>query len=361
MRRLVALFVVALLGATLYGLSGSSSGISVNHATVSGATFRTELSAISHDNTLQCFITALDPVNYAPGAGGYSIKAAGAAAWANLRVEGLAIDQYVTRNLKYHPSANELALAKSSLEGEMTQQAIANSLSCPGTSSQALAAMPSEMRTAEIEAQATSLYLVSKLKKTIPLTKTSMKSYYAAHTSDYDTLCVSLALVLPSDVSAFAKSQAAGLSVAALAQQYSQDPSRKKGGTYGCFSPSVSSYTGVRADVTSLALDTFPTTPQYITYNNGTYALYVAVTKRSVTPFNQASSLVLSDLQSLNASSANTLKNSLLYAAAVHVDPAYGRWGLNTTGPQVFVPATPAPSDVTVPTKLTASGSSTYK
>lgn len=361
MRRLVALFVIALIGATLYGLSGSSSGISVNHATVSGATFRTELSAISHDNTLQCFITALDPMNYAPGAGGYSIKAAGAAAWANLRVEGLAIDQYVTRNLKYHPSANELALAKSSLKGEMTQQAIANSLTCPGTSSQALAAMPNEMRTVEIEAQATSLYLVSKLKKTIPLTKTSMKSYYAAHTSDYDTLCVSLALVLPSDVSAFAKSQGAGLSVAALAQQYSKDPSGQNGGTYGCFSPSQSPYTGVRADVTSLALDTFPTTPQYISYNNGTYALYVAVTKRSVTPFNGAAPLVLSDLRSRNASSANTLKNSLLYAAAVHVDPAYGRWGLNTTGPQVFVPATPAPSDVTGPTKLAASGSSTYK
>ncbi|HVA70093.1 MAG TPA: hypothetical protein VNF08_02070 [Acidimicrobiales bacterium] len=360
MRRLVALFVIALLGAGVYGLSGSSSGITVNNTSLSGAAFRTELSAISHDNTLQCFITALDPTNYAPGAGGYSIKAAGAAAWANLRVEGLAIDQYVTGVLKYHPTASELARATTSLEGEMTQQASANHLPCPGTSAAALAAMPTEMRSAEVEAQATSLYLVSKLKKAVPLTTASMQRYYAAHTSNYDTLCISIALVLPADVSAFGKSQSAGLSVVALAKKYSQDASAKNGGTYGCYAPSSTAYAGVRADATS-ALDTFPATPQIISYNNATYALYVAVTKRTITPFAKAAALVLSDLRTLNASSANTVKNTLLFAAAVHVDPAFGRWGLNTTGPTVFAPATPTKGDVTGPKKLSASGSSTYK
>jgi len=360
-RRLVALFVIALLGASIYGLSGSSSGFTVNNTSISGATFRTELGAISHNNTLQCFITALDPTNFAPGAGGYSIKATGAAAWANLRVEGLAIDQYVTRVLKYHPTTSELVQAKSSLEGEMTQQASVNKLTCPGTSTTALAEMPPEMRTAEIETQATSLYLVSKLNKAVPLTIASMKSYYAAHTSNYDTLCIAIALVLPADVSAFATSQSAGFNVASLAKKYSQDPSAKTGGTYGCYPPSNASYASVRADVASTAFDAFPATPQVISYNGATYALYTAVTKRTATPFKKAAALVLSDLRNQNASSANTLKNSLLYAAAVHVDPAFGRWGLNTTGPQVFAPATPASGDVTGPTKLSASGSSTYK
>lgn len=361
MRRLVALFVLALLGAALYGLSSSSSGITVNHQTVSANTLQSELSAISHNNTLQCFITALSPTSYAPGAGGYSIKATGAAAWSNLRVEGLAISQYVTTTLKHHPSAHELALATSSLEGEMTSQAKANSIPCPGTSTEALAEMPSEMRTAEIQAQADSLYLVQKIKTTIPLTTASMKSYYARHTSDYDTLCVSVALVLPGDVSAFAKSQAAGVTVAALAKQYSQDAtSSVKGGAVGCFAPTSTSYTSVRSDVASLALNTFATTPNYITNNGSTYALYVAVTKRTATPFNKAASAVLADLQSLNASSANTLKNDLLYAAAVHVDPALGRWGLNTTGPDVFASARPSASDVTGTKKLNAAAA-TYK
>lgn len=360
MRRLVALFVLALVGATLYGLSSSSSGISVNNQSVSANTLQSELSAISQNNTLQCYITALNPTSYAPGAGGYSIKATGAAAWANLRVEGLAISQYVTKSLKYHPSAQQLAVAASSLEGEMTSQVAANSKSCPGTSTQALAAMPSEMRTAEILAQADSLYLVQKIKTTISLTTASMKNFYAQHSSSYDTLCVSVALVLPTSVTAFAQGEASGLSVAALAEQYSQDVSKSKGGAVGCFSPSSTSYTSVRSDVVSLPLDKFATTPNYISNNGQTYALYVAVTKRTPTPFAAAASTVLADLQSLNAASANTLKNDLLGAAAVHVDPAYGRWGLNTTGPNVFAPAKPSTRDVTGSTKLNAL-SATYK
>jgi hypothetical protein len=361
-RRLVALFVLALLGATFYGLSSSSSGIAVNNQTLSANILDSELSAISHNNTLQCYVTALNPTSYAPGAGGYSIKAAGAAAWANLRVEGLAIDQYVTKTLKYEPSAHDLALAQSSLEGEMTSQVVANvPTGCPGTSTQAISAMPSEMRTAEILAQADSLYLVQKIKTTTPLTTASMKSYYAQHTSSYDTLCVSVSLVLPTSVTAFAQGEAAGLSVATLVKQYSQDAvSAAKGGAVGCFSPSSTSYANVRADVTSLPLNTFATTPNYISNNGQTYALYVAVTKRTTTPFNAAAATVLADLQSLNASSANALKNDLLYAAAVHVDPAFGRWGLNTTGPNVFASAKPAASDVTGTKKLNAL-SATYK
>lgn len=361
MRRLVAFFVVALLGAVLYGVSGSSSGLSINNVSVSGATMRSEFAAISQNNTLQCFITALDPTNFAPGAGGDSIKASGAAAWSNLRVEGVTIDQYVTTQYKYHPNAQALAQATTSLEAEMTQQATAHSLNCPGTSAQALAAMPSEMRSAEIEDQATSLYLVSKLNQAIPLTTASLKSYYAQHTSSYDTLCVSIALVTPTSVSSFSASQSAGMSVAALAKKYSLDASGAKGGAAGCFSPANSNYAGIRSDIVSLPLDTFPTTPQYISYQGATYALYVAVTKRSVTPYSSAETAVLTDLQNLNAQSANTVKNSLLYAAAIHVDPSFGRWGLNTTGPTVFAPAVPAKGDVIGVSPLNATGSPTYK
>jgi hypothetical protein len=359
-RRLVALFVLALVGAGLYGLSGASSGVTVNDARLSATTLDAELQAISHHDDLECYVTALDPTNYAPGAGGDSVKASGAAAWTELRVEGLAIDQYVTTRLHYTPGAAQLASAESSLEGEMTEQAKANSLSCPGTSAQALTEMPAEMRAAEVESQATSLYLVEKLKKAVPLTPASVKSYYDAHTADYDTLCVSIALVPPSKLSAFSKAQSAGASVATLAGEFSADSSAAKGGAYGCYPPSNSAYTSVRSDVATLPLDTFATTPQYIEYDGGEYGLFVAVTKRSVTPFASASPAVLTDLQNLNASAANSVKNDLLYEAAVHVDPAFGRWGLNTSGPQVFAVATPAASDVTGAKDL-AGSAATYK
>ncbi len=356
MRRLVVLFVVLLVGAAAFGLSSSSTGLSVNHDTVSASTFRAELAAISQHPTLDCFITALDPQDYAPGSGGDSIDAAGAAAWANFRVEGLAINEYVTRQLKYVPDTAELAKAQTSLELEMTQQAKDDSLDCPGTAQEALAEMPAEMRTTEIQSQATSLYLVAKLRTSIPLTTASMKRYYAAHVADFDTLCLSIAIIAPSEVSAFSKSQAAGLSVAALAKLYSEDQANAStGGSAGCFSPKEDTYESVRDDIDfSLPLDTFPSTPAYVTENGSEYALYIAVTKKTVTPFATASPAVLEDLQNLNAVSAKALKISLLQAAAVHVDPALGRWATSSSGPEVSVLVKPATRDVTGSKKLTA-------
>jgi hypothetical protein len=360
-RRLVALFVIALLGATVYGLSSNSSGLNVNNTTVSSSTFRTELSAISTTPTIQCYVTALDPVSFNPGAGGASIAATGAAAWANLRVEGMAISQYVKNRFKYHPSAAQLAQAKSSLEGEMTQAALAKQYNCPETATQALALMPTEMREGQILAQASSLFLISRLNATIPLSLSSMKSYYASHLSNYDTLCVSVALVAPTSVSAFNAAQGTGATVAQLAAQFSVDPSKAKGGAYGCYAPTSSSYSGVRTDVLSTPLNSFGKTPQYISYNGGTYALFVAPTKRSTTPFATAESAVLRDLQTLNDNAANTVKQDILYQAAIAVDPAFGRWGLNSTGPTVFVPATPATVDVGPLNAFTSTVAPSYK
>lgn len=353
MRRLVALFVVALVGAALYGLSGASSGLTVNNQRVSGTTLQGELAAISQNSNLQCYITALNPTNYAPGEGTDSIAAAGAAGWSELRVEGVVVDQYVTAHYHYHPDAAQLRAAKASLESEMTAQATANSLTCPSTSSAALAAMPAEMRTVEIEDQATSLYFVAKLRSAIPLTPASIQSFYNAHVADYDTLCVSVALVAPANLEAFAQAQAAGMSVAQLAMKYSADTaSASKGGAYGCVPPTNSAYTSVRSDVAGLALNTFSTSPIAVNESGTQYGLFVAVTKRTTTPFASAEQAVLADLQDLNASSANSEKDQLFYAAAIHVDPAFGRWGQNTNGPGVFVLAAPTKRDVTGASKL---------
>jgi hypothetical protein len=344
------------VGAAVFGLSSASSGLGVNGARVSGNTFRSELAAISATPALQCYLTALDPVSFASGGGASTFAASGAAAWANLRVEGIAITQYATAHLKYHPTAATLVGAKTSLESELTQAATAAASrdgTCPGTSAQALADMPIEMSNAEIDAQGASLYLVSKLDKTIPLTTKSLEAYYTSHVADYDTLCVSVAVVPLSQTSAFAKAQSGGESVAALATQFSVDPSKTTGGVAGCFAPSSANYAAVRSDVGSTALNTFPTTPQEISDNGATDALFVAPTKRTVTPYAQAASAVLTDLQNQNASSANTVEEGILFRAAVDVDPAFGRWGLNTTGPSVFATALPATADVTRAKSLT--------
>lgn len=360
-RRLVALLVIALCGASAFGWSSASSGIDVNGTSVSGKTLRSELSVIATSPTLQCYLVALNSVNFTPGAGGLSITAAGAASWTNLRIEGISIGQFARTTLKYHASPAELASATSSLEGELTQAAAAKQYHCPGTSAQALAVMTPEMRSIEIDAQAASLYLVGKLNSTIPLTTASMKKYFAAHQADYDTLCVSIALVNLSNVGAFAKAQAAGASVATLATTYSLDPSAAKGGAYSCYPPTSSSYASVRTDVVGTALNTFPTTPQYVSSNGTTYALFVAPTKRTPSTFAAAARVVLADLQNANASSANQVQQTILSRAAVAVDPAFGRWGLNTTGPSVFAPAIPAAKDVNAASVLASSNAASYK
>jgi hypothetical protein len=327
----------------------------VNGTKVSGDTFRAELAVIATTPSLQCYLEALDPVSFAAGGGSHTIAAAGAAAWADLRVEAISITQYAKKSLHYRPDAAKLAAAETSLESELTQAAASKSYTCPGTSAEALAAMPAEMRKAEILAQASSLYLVSKLDTTLPLTTTSIKAYYESHQSDYDTLCVSIALVLPSRTAAFAQAQAAGATVAELAKEFSADPSGKTGGAYGCYAPSTTSYASVRADVATTALDTFPKTPQYITYNSAEYALYVAATKRTVTPYAGAESAVVADMQDANASSANAAEETILYHSAIAVDPAFGQWVFGSTGPTVYAEALPDKDDVIRAKTLTAS------
>lgn len=360
MRRITALFVIALVLAVLVGRSSVSSGVSVNGATVSGAEVRAELSAIAASPTLQCYLTAIAPASFAAGGGSSTMAASGVAAWSNLRVEGMAIDQYVRSRLHYVPGS-DLVKAQASLEFEMSQAAAANSLSCPGTPAQALSAMTPTMRATEVLAQAESLYLVSRLNSTIALTPSSLRTYYDAHRSSYDTICISVAEVPTADVSAFAAAQAKGATVSALAKKFSIDPSAAHGGVYGCYGPSSTYYAAVRADVATTPLNTFPTTPLSTTSNGVAYALYVAPTKRTSTPFNQAEATVLTDVRNLNAASANTVKNDILSRAVIAVDPALGRWALGSNGPTVFAPALPSTSQVTGSTTLTAPSALNYQ
>ena len=360
MRRLIALLVIALVGATLFGLSNTSSGLSVNGTSVSNTTFRAELVAISSHKTLQCYVEALVPATYTRGAG-TSVAMSGATAWANLRVEGLAIEHFARVNLKFHPTATVLAQAKTSLLSELTQVGTNTTTPCTGSSAQAFADMPSEMQTFEVASQAASLDLVNKLNGTEALTAANVKKYYDAHSANYDTLCVSVAVLSPGQVTAFNQAQSAGGTVAELAKQFSEDPTGQKGGVFGCFPPSSTSYSSVRADTASTPLNTFPTTPQYINYNGSTAALFVAPTKRTVTPLAQAQNAVLSDLETANANIANNAKESILLHTAIAVDPAYGRWGLTSTGPTLFAPAEPAKTDVGTAAALSSASSSTYK
>ncbi len=360
MRRVLSFFIVAVVLAVVVGRWTPSSGLRVNGQVTSSATVRAQLSAIAGSSALQCYLTAIAPASYSAGAGTSTMAASGAAAWTNLEVEAMAIDQYVRSHLHYRPGT-DLVKAQASLELEMTQAAAANRFSCPGSAASALAAMTPQMRSMEILAQAESLYLVSELNSSIPLTAASLHAYYEHHRADYATICVSVALVPLSSVSAFAKAQAAGASVATLAQRFSLDPSGKRGGAYGCYGPTSPYFASVRADVAGHAVGHFPTTPTTTTQNGTTYALYVAATSERPASYAASASAVLTDVRDLNAVGADRVRSQVVDRAAIAVDPALGQWILGSTGLTVSVPTLPASSAVTGASTLTSPSALTYR
>lgn len=339
--------------------------MAVNGTSVSPGEFRAELDAFNAHPGLYCYVSSL--INAAitkQGAGRDSISAASEIQWMNLRLEGIAIDRYVATALHHVPSAAELVSARAALEGELTQAAVHASQTCTGTAAQAVAEMPAAMRTAQIEDQASSAYLLSKLNAAIALTPAKIKAYYQSHLSNYENLCVAVAIVPQTSLTAFAASQSQGMSVSALAKKYSADPTTAaKGGSFGCFAPNSSSYASVRNDIGTTAVGHFSTTaiPYTPTQGGPTYGLFVTAISKTPASFATAQGTVISDIQSLNATTANSVKSNILYAAAVTIDPAFGRWGLSTSGPSVFAPALPAQTGPATSTQLTTASATPYQ
>jgi hypothetical protein len=232
------------------------------------------------------------------------------------------------------------------------------SLSCPGTSVQAVSAMPAALRTAEIENQANSLYLLSRLKNTTPLTLASMKAYYAKHMADFHEVCVSLALVPRAKVGAFTAAEHRGLSVAALARTFSADSSARNGGAYGCYSATSSAYATVEHDIAGVALNHYSAE---ISYDGGLYGLYVAPTSVKTASFNSVASTILSDLRTANATVANKVTQALLYFSAVSIDPTLGLWSSTSAGVTVSSLLVPSTADVPAATLLGATTAPVYQ
>ncbi|NNN02916.1 MAG: hypothetical protein HKL87_02835 [Acidimicrobiaceae bacterium] len=361
MRRIIALLVVAVAVAIGFGLSASTPALTVNSQRVSLAEWSSEMSTLRSNSGLQCYYDALTSANIGAGAAQSTLSAAGAAAWSNIRVEGLAIVDNVERVLHHTPSSTDLSRAQQILATEMSNAALSADYNCPESASAALAAMPAAMRNAEVRAEADSLYLVTTLPGTVALTSSSLSSYFAQHRADYTTLCVSAAVVSLSRANAFLAAAKSGQSVAQLARSFSIDSSKSRGGALGCFSPGSSSYASLRSDVAGQPVGHYNTTLHSITYGSGTADLFLAVTSEKPTTYAQAATTVLADAQKTNASIASTAKSQLLFRDAVTVASSIGRWGLASSGPQVFVPNLPANSGTASSSVLTTPATTPYQ
>lgn len=358
MRRVLLLLVVALVTAGLYGDHARSPAISADGMTVSTPAITAEISAIAHTPVLQCYLGALAQNGFVSGAGADTVSQSAVAAWTNLRVEGLVIGAYVHKRYKYVPTNAALAQATTAFDDEMTAAAHQYSLTCPGTAVQALSAMPAELRHAEILDQANSLFLLTQLKSTVPLTLASMKNYYNKHQSSFRSTCVSLALVPRAKVPAFTAALHRGESVSALARKYSADASAKKGGAYGCYNATSSSYSAVEHDIKGVPLNHYGSE---ISYDGGLYGLYVAPTRITLASFSSVAATILNDLRTANATAANKVTQTLLYYSAVSIDPSLGIWAQTSTGVGVSAAIVPSTTDVAASTLLAGTTAPIYR
>ena len=342
MRRIVILLLLLVGVAVGAGINSQRVAVSIDSSKMSDSAFRTSLQVLAENKSARCYFSTIYSIAPHGGAGRDSVTSTTAAQWANTVIDGYAINAYAQ---KHHlaQSTSVLAQTKTSLLAQLSSQAKAMKLNCPGTAGQAFAALPQSAQDLLVRSTAASQELVRKLGTAVAITIPNLTAYYQAHQSSYDTLCISVAVVPQIQLTAFHADQLAGLSVKALVAKYSIDAqSKAKAGSLGCYGPTSSSFTTVRSDVAGQPMNSFGSTPRPITYNGVTDGLYVAVTSRSTNTFAAVEQLVANDLQAQNATSASALQNTLLYKAAVSIDPALGRWGLTNSGPQVFVPGVPA-------------------
>ncbi len=342
MRRLVVLLVIALVGAGLAGRFVGASAVQVNATTLSNSTMRAELDTLHAHPSYACYLNALIKINTKSTATRFN--AAGVATWTKIQVEGLNVVDYVEKTYHWSPTAKELATARVGYANDLTAAAGSAGVTCASSASTALAELPSWFLTNQLTQNAASEEYVAHLPHAVPVTDAGLHAFYNAHPTYYQTICISVAYVPAAKGQAFARSQAAGMSVSDLAKTYSVDPTAKSGGVYGCYGPTSSSYTIVREYTTGTPLNTFPTTPRIDQTSSGTFLLYVAPTKRTNNPFDKVASQVLIDVQNYNAALASLSQGALLASSAVSVDPAYALW--NPTKGSVSALVTP-PKKVT--------------
>lgn len=343
MRRLVAFFIAALIVVPWLGATVSTAAVQGGQFAESNYDFAHEIHAIKNSEGASCYVSALWGVSFTGGAGLGTYDGAGVTAWANLRLEGLALASYAKDQFDFHPLATDLDRARANVIRQMTSSATAKGQTCPGTASDALSSLPTSVQESIVMAEAASEKILATVPSRIGEDDASLRAFYNAHRSEYDTICVRVAVVLPEDVTKFQSDATAGKSPVELVQKYSLDSSRAQDGEYGCF------------DATSNARDLVRGAgigqwgqPQAVTGSGSGYYLFVSPMSRTSQPYANAKvqAQVLSDVRKLNAGSATAIKEGIFARVGIRVNPQIGRFGNGQSGLGIYPPKTPSTSFV---------------
>jgi hypothetical protein len=329
MRRVVFVLIVALVGAGFAGRLVGANAVRAGSFSLPSSQYRAQLDVLAHAPNYTCYLQSqLGGVIATNG----QVSPSGSSEWLKVQVEALAFESLLTIKYHWHPGVAQLATARTGLLNDFTQSEAtvtsSTGATCATSATAAFSLLPHWFQQREVLRNAASIELLKRLGTVTALTPAGAASFYAAHRSAYDTVCVSIAYVPQAQFSAFEQARTSGLSVAALARQFSADPSAAKGGAAGCFAPGSSSFSAVRRFVLNEPLNQFSPRYQPQQTQNGVYVLYVAPTKRTPNSLTAVLSQVVSDIQRSNSSSAAFAERRFLQEAHVAIDPALGVWSM---------------------------------
>jgi len=351
---ILAVIVIALgLGLLVGGVTPSTATV-VNGAKTSTSTVNAELKSITSNHAYLCYLNVSELIRSQgqtglltpQGATSASISSGFVANYLNQDITNQIIHQAAEREGLLPISQQDLLGAQTDLLAAMDaslSQATGTQYDCGGTAAQILSTMPESFVRSQIEAQAESEALLV-AHGGLTLDAAAVQAYYDAHTSDFDTYCVS-GIVL-SDPSSYAKIQAglaAGTSFADLAKQYSQDTtSAAKGGVLGCFGPSSPSYASVVADAKNLTVGV----PSGPILQGSSSELVLLVTSRTTTPLSGIENYVRRTMLSKDAAASTAVARALVTSATVTLNPLYGSWSTAKALTGVVPPTVPPGKDL---------------
>jgi len=337
---------VTLVGLIL-GLSVPSNAATLGGASLSNASFQSELKTVSASTPYLCYLNAaaLGKSNGRSGLG--PVYASNSNGWATTFASSLlgqrVVDGVIGQWAEEHP--NDLVVSKAQAASDLVASmdaAIAtvagSSYACQYTGTQTLETMPTDFIERQINAeQASESFLVTH--GGIGLDATSLENYYHRNPSQFDTICVSGILVSSQSQAGVLRTQALnGASFAALASAHSLDSnSAAKGGALGCFGPASSSYGAVEADFRGTGLGGIT---QPLPASQGTYVI-LKMTSRSTSSYASVTAQVRQAVLSADGVAAKVAARALFMTTPVSINPAYGSWKVSAAVNGVVVPVLP--------------------
>jgi len=346
---IIATVVVALGLGLLVGGVTPATAVVVNGSSVPKSTVDQDLAAIKASPGYLCYLNAAalirsggqSGIRPVTGATKQTYGSGFVADWMNQEITNQIIRQAARSEGLGMPSQADLATAQSDLVGAMDatlgQVSGSSQYACSGNATAILNDMPVSFNLRQVEAQALSEALLVRTGGS-SLDAASVQRYYDTHTADFDTYCVSAILVADTTVSAkVLEALAAGQSFASVAQQYSIDPSKSKGGDLGCFDPTNAAYQGVVKDAANLTIGQ----PSGPILSSNSQIVILMVTSRTATPFASIEGVVRRTVLAMDASSSQATAKRLINTASVSLNPLYGTWKRSGSLLGVAPPVTP--------------------